>query len=177
MEKELRQYDIHFVGLKTGEHDFDYHIDDKFFKLFETSLFEKGMCDVHLKLDKQTAHFELDFSIEGNVEVDCDRCTAMLNYPIFNKVKLYIKFDDQRNTGEENENDEVIYIARADSSFNVAQVIYEYISLSVPMVKNCDYLEERFKNCNQEILKKLNNSAAPEKTDDRWQGLKNIKID
>ena len=177
MEKELRQYDIHFVGLKNGEHPFSYKIDEKFFQLFHESLFKKGNCDVQLKFEKETSHFVLDFNIEGKVEVECDRCTADMQYPIFNEFKLYVKFEDQRNNEDSEENDEVLYIARADSKINVAQFIYEYISLSVPMVRNCDFLEEKYKNCNQEVLKELSNSSPQDKTDERWQGLKNIKID
>jgi hypothetical protein len=45
------------------------------------------------------------------------------------------------------------------------------------MVRNCDFLEEKYKNCNQEILKELSNSSPQQKNDERWQGLKNIKID
>lgn len=177
MEKEFRQYDINFVGLKTGEHTFNYKIEQEFFKLFPESQFSKGVCGVILKFDKQAAHFVLDFNIEGNVEVECDRCTADLKYPIYTQFKLYVKFDDERNTGNEEENDEVLYIARTDSHINVVQFIYEYISLSIPMVRNCDFLEEKYKNCNQEILKKLNNAAEANKIDERWQSLKNIKID
>lgn len=177
MEKELRQYDIHFVGLSAGQHSFSYKIDEIFFQLFPESLFNKGGCDVQLLFEKETSHFVLDFKIEGNVDVECDRCTAEMKYPIFSDFKLYVKFEDQRNNDDAEENDEVLYISRSDSAINVAQYIYEYISLSVPMVRNCEFLEEKYKNCNQEVLKKLSNSSQPEKTDERWQGLKNIKID
>ena len=177
MEKELRKYDIHFVGLKLGEHEFNYKIDDNFFQLFNETQFNKGNCDVRLKFDKETAHFVLDFSIEGNVQVECDRCTVDMSYPIIANFKLYVKFDDERNTGDEEENDEVLYISRADSAINVSQFIYEYISLSIPLVRNCDFLEDQYKNCNQAVLKKLNDSIQPEAIDNRWQGLKNIKID
>ena len=105
MEKELRQYDIHFVGLKPGEHLFSYKIDEKFFQLFHESLFSKGICDVQLKFEKETSHFVLDFNLEGNVEVECDRCTADMQYPIFNEFKLYVKFEDERNNDDSEEND------------------------------------------------------------------------
>ncbi|MCY7411323.1 MAG: hypothetical protein LH473_13705, partial [Chitinophagales bacterium] len=38
----LRQYDIVFVGLKIGVHDFSYTIDDKFFELFSDSLVKEA---------------------------------------------------------------------------------------------------------------------------------------
>ncbi|MEY4875289.1 MAG: hypothetical protein RL708_438 [Bacteroidota bacterium] len=176
MEKELRLYDIHYVGLTTGEHVFNYEITDSFFKLIEESPLQKGDCNVKLVFEKEATHFVLSFSVEGNVEVECDRCTADIKYPIYNNFKLYIKFDDQRDTGTSEDDDEMIYIPRSDSTINVAQFIYEYISLSIPMVRNCDFLEEKYKNCNQEILKKLKNESTEHETDARWEKLKNIKL-
>jgi uncharacterized protein len=174
VEKEIRQYDIHFLGLKVGEHQFKYKIDENFFNLFPESIFKNGNCDVSLLFDKQHAHFVLDFKLKGSVDAECHRCTADLKYPIFNENKLYVKFEDERQPDNE-ETDEVMYISRTESTINVAQLIYEYINLSLPMVINCDFLEEQFKNCNQEVLKKLN-EASQEATDDRWQQLKKISF-
>jgi uncharacterized metal-binding protein YceD (DUF177 family) len=176
VEKELRLYDIHFVGLTAGEHVFNYEIGDAFFKIIEESPLQKGDCNVKLIFEKEATHFVLSFTIEGNVDVECDRCTADIKYPVYNNFKLYIKFDDQRDTGTSEDDDEMIYIPRSDSTINVAQFIYEYISLSIPMVRNCDFLEEKYKNCNQEILKKLNQASSDEVTDARWEKLKNIKL-
>jgi uncharacterized metal-binding protein YceD (DUF177 family) len=175
VEKEMRQYDIHFVGLGAGEHIFEYKIEDSFWGLFPESQIQKGKCAVVLTFDKEASHFVLNFNIQGNIIVDCDRCTAEINYPVFNNFTLYVKFDDERNTGTSEDNDEVIYISRGESAINVAQYIYEYISLSIPMVRNCDFLEEQFKNCNQEVLKKLNNEEQNNNIDDRWAALKKLK--
>ncbi len=179
MEKALRIYDINFAGLSVGEHVYSYAIGDDFFELFQESPITKGNGKVQLLFDKQTGHFELSFRLEGHVEIECDRCTANINYPIFNNFKLYIKFHGEDEVTEDT--DEVIYIPRTDASINVAQYIYEYIILSVPMVKNCDYLEEQYKNCNQEVLKLLNREPEAENKpiadDDRWSALKNIKFD
>jgi uncharacterized metal-binding protein YceD (DUF177 family) len=50
------------------------------------------------------------------------------------------------------------------------------------MVKNCDYLEERYKNCNKEVLKRLQiedqeeeGSADDAIIDERWAALKKLK--
>jgi uncharacterized metal-binding protein YceD (DUF177 family) len=178
VEKELRIYDIHFVGLKAGEHVFNYEINDSFFKLIEESPLKKGNCNVQLVFEKEATHFVLTFNIEGKIDVECDRCTADINYPLFNTSKLYIKFDDERDTGTSEDDDEIIYISRSESTINVMQYIYEFISLSIPMIRNCDFLEEKYKNCNQEILKKLNNNTIEpsDTTDARWEKLKNINL-
>lgn len=136
---------------------------------------------MQLLFEKQTSHMELSFTLDGHVEIECDRCTADMQYPIHNQFQLLVKFEG----GEPDANadtDEVIFIPRSDSSINVAQYIYEYIHLSVPMVKNCDYLEERYKNCNQEVLKRLQGDEQEEEAseddsiiDERWAALKKLK--
>jgi uncharacterized protein len=179
MEKAIRQYDIHFVGLKTGLHNFSFEVSNTFFRIFENEIVKNGQLEIELQFDKQISHFVLQFSISGWVEADCDRCTNSLQYPIKNSFTMYVKFEDER-VNDEVENDEVLYISRTESTLNIAQLLYEYIILSLPIVKNCDFLEARFKNCNQEILDKLNETPGltnDEGVDERWQGLKNIKLD
>lgn len=177
MDKIYRQYDIHFVGLLLGQHNFQFEADEKFFALFPESPVKTGDVKVELQFDKQTAHFELKFNLQGHVQVECDRCTATINYPVINTFTLYVKFEDE-NISIENEPEDLIYISRTESTLNVAQYIYEFIIISLPIVKNCDFLEEKYKNCNQEILKKLNesNSAANSNAENIWAGLKNIKL-
>ncbi|MEJ7680103.1 MAG: hypothetical protein WKG06_20035 [Segetibacter sp.] len=42
-----REYEIAFVGLKPGEHNFSYEITDKFFEPFQQQDFKKlqGSCE------------------------------------------------------------------------------------------------------------------------------------
>jgi uncharacterized protein len=181
VEKAMRPYDIHFVGLSQGPNTFRYQIDDAFFALFPDTQAKKGSCHVQLLFDKQTSHMELNFTLDGHVEIECDRCTADMHYPIHNQFQLFIKFEGGEPDANE-DTDEVIFISRSESSINVAQYIYEYIHLSVPMVKNCDYLEERYKNCNKEVLKRLQiedqeeeGSADDAIIDERWAALKKLK--
>ncbi len=181
MEKALRQYDIHFVGLKAGEHTFNYSISSDFFKLFEQPDFTQCSIDVQLIFEKQTSHFVLDFKLDGHISVDCDRCTANINYPVFSHYQLFVKFSDDRVPDSEVDTDEVLYIERSEHTLNIAQFIYEYVMLSMPMVKNCDFLEEKYKNCDKEILNKINASADntskdDDKTGGQWDQLKKLKI-
>ena len=34
-KRDLKAYDIHFAGLKDGEHLFEYQVDNHFFELFD----------------------------------------------------------------------------------------------------------------------------------------------
>ena len=56
--KALKAYTIQFVGLKVGEHSFDYHIDQTFFNNFEYEEFNEADVKVDLKLIKKTTLLE-----------------------------------------------------------------------------------------------------------------------
>ncbi len=69
-----REYEITFVGLKAGEHEFSYEITDKFFEPFQPQDFTDCKAIVKLKLDKKNGFMLLKFDIDGQVDVVCDRC-------------------------------------------------------------------------------------------------------
>ncbi len=48
-----RNFDIAFVGLKPGIHEFEYAIDDKFFVDYQEQDFRNCIAQVKLTLDKK----------------------------------------------------------------------------------------------------------------------------
>ena len=75
-----REFEIAFVGLKPGIHEFDYTIDDKFFEAFQEQDFRNCKAKVKLELDKKAGFMLLKFELGGQLEVTCDRCNN--NLPI-----------------------------------------------------------------------------------------------
>jgi hypothetical protein len=50
-----REYEIAFVGLKPGIHEYSYEIIDKFFEPFQQQDFRNCKANVKLQLDKKAA--------------------------------------------------------------------------------------------------------------------------
>ncbi len=174
----LRQYQIAFVGLKAGVHEFSYEIDEWFFKLFDDSLVKKGRLKVHLSFDKGISFFLLNFHISGWVQLMCDRCAADLSLPIESEYPIVVKFDEHSEEEKDDSMADVVYINRSDSHLDVSQLIYEFINLSIPLNHvTCDYLRGE-KPCNTDILNRL--SLSPENSpmvkDPRWDNLSKIKF-
>ena len=177
--KGLREFEIPYVGLRVGVHKFDYDIDAKFFQHFEESLISD--CKVHVKLEfeKKETFFALTFFIDGIVKTECDRCLEPFDKNIFGDFTCYIKFsEDPSNMGDE---DEVIFISRDENIIDVAQLVYEYINLCLPIQKlGCEKPGEE-PQCNKEVLKyilKSEKEAGAKKEgeeDPRWAALKNLK--
>jgi uncharacterized metal-binding protein YceD (DUF177 family) len=113
----------------TGSSQAAYQLGDDFFKLFEGSLLETGNLNVDVKLDKTSRHIQLSFSIQGEVELSCDRTLELFNYPISIEQIVHFKIGD-----ENKELDIDLYmIDRQASSIQIAQHIYDFVNLAVPM--------------------------------------------
>lgn len=174
----LRQYLIAFVGLKTGVHNFNFTADDKFFALFDDSLLKKGYIDIHLKFDKRPSFFLLNFSLAGTVRLPCDRCSAEVDFQVNADYPIVVKFDRHSDQEQDDSMADVVYINRNDSHLDVAQLIYEFIHLSIPLNHvTCDNLKGE-RPCNEEVLKKLRQPAVKPLTsrDPRWDNLSKIKF-
>src|SRR5690242_10080413 len=85
------QYDIAFVGLKNGVHEFCYDIDDQFFSAYGQPDFTDSRLQVRLQLDKKSTFFLLKFEVTGTVSVNCDRCGDPFRMNIWDEFPLVVK--------------------------------------------------------------------------------------
>jgi len=54
--KEMKEYTIPFVGLKIGQHKYDFNLDKKFFEHFEYDEFHQADIKLEVILDKKTKY-------------------------------------------------------------------------------------------------------------------------
>src|SRR5687768_12109766 len=101
---QRREYEIAFVGLKPGEHEYNYEITDKFFEPFQQQDFTDCQAKVKLKLDKKTGFLMLKFDIDGKTNVICDRCGNTLPLQLWEEFNIIVKMVD--NPVEMNEKDD-----------------------------------------------------------------------
>lgn len=170
------QYQIPFVGLKHGLHRFTFEVNDEFFANFEGSTITGSNIKVDIDFDKKNDFFILTFYISGSINADCDRCALVYNQELLDEFSIYVKFDE-RNLDVESEDEDVIFISRADTHIDVAQLIYDFVNLSVPMQLICAKNRNTTESCNPELTKflKTENETQEEEIDQRWSALKNLK--
>jgi uncharacterized metal-binding protein YceD (DUF177 family) len=174
-----REYEIAFVGLKPGIHEYAYEIRDKFFEAFQQQDFVNCKANVKLTLDKKTGFMLLKFEIGGSLEVTCDRCNNPLPLELWDEFNITVKMvEEEPELMNEQEGDpDVYYISRNESHMDVANWIYEFINLAIPMQKACSYEKMDGPHCNPaalDVLKKLENTD--EKTANPiWKGLEKFK--
>lgn len=174
-----RTFDIAFVGLKLGPHEYTYTIEDEFFTHFQGQEFKNCKAEVKLTLDKHSSFMMLKFEIGGSLEVGCDRCGNQLPLPLWDEFNIVVKLtDNPEDMNSEEEDPDVYYISKGDSHINIADWIYEFVILSIPIQKMCTIEEMGGPHCNQEVLKLLENMQTGENEtplNDLWSGLKQFK--
>ena len=95
--KPLKAFDIQFVGLKLGSHQYEYKIEKTFFELFEFEEYNSVDVKIKLQLEKKTTLLELQFLAEGFVNVNCDVTNEPYNQAIQSEFSLVVKFGHEYN--------------------------------------------------------------------------------
>ena len=182
--KALKPFDIAFVGLSNGKHEFTFDLNNDFFNCFENSEISLAELKGKLILHKKSNMLDLEFYIHGNAEVECDRCMDHFWCPVNIHRILYIKFGDRHDE----QSDEVIIIPSTESHIDVAQYFYEFTILGLPAKKTHPQLASGEEGCNAETLKQLEKyltdsknrnkkgENADQPTDSRWDALKGLKF-
>ena len=174
MKKSSNPYIIPFVGLKDGEHRFDYVIEDAFFKDREYSEVKEARIVTQVILTKATHLLVFDIKMDGTINVPCDRCGDSFDFPVWGERKLIVsltsdKFED---------GDDIVSLSLEASEIDISQNLYEYITLLLPTRRIHPAKEDGTSGCNENVLKILNKFSEKEeeqKTDPRWDALKKIK--
>ena len=89
-----RTFEIPFVGLTAGEHEFEYRIEDQFFLDFGPQDFSNCQTKVKLHLDKHSGFMQLHFDIDGTIDTLCDRCGNPLSVQLWDEFNLIVKLVD-----------------------------------------------------------------------------------
>jgi uncharacterized protein len=168
----VKGFSVNIVGLSFKAHTFEFKLDDSFFGQYGNEIVSSGHLDAVVVLDKHETFIEADFSIKGNVTLTCDRSLDTFEEPVDIHKKVMFKYGE--TPGEMS--DEIVIIARDETSLELGQLIYEFIVVSVPIKK----LHPRFRTEEAEIEGegKIVYRASTENepgADPRWDALKKLK--
>jgi len=158
-----REFEIAFVGLKPGIHEFTYEVEDHFFAEVESRDFSNCTAVVKLQLDKKSGFMLLKFEVGGKSDVDCDRCGNRLTMDLWDEFNMLVKMvENPEEMNEREEDPDVFYISKTESHLRLNDWIYEFVSLSIPLQKSCSAEEMGGPKCNLEVLAKLNDMKVTE---------------
>lgn len=170
----MKEYIIPFVGLSIGSHRFDYQIKGEFFEFFEYEEFNNADLKVVLDFNKRSNHFDLNFSFEGIVNVNCDVTNEAFDLNLNGNIRLLVKEGEEFN----DDNPEILILPHGEYELNVAQYIYEMIILSQPIKRVHPGIEDGTLDSDiyerLEELRPKGSFEEEEQADPRWDKLKDL---
>ena len=172
----LKQFDINILSLSDGNYHYDFDIDNTFFEALEESLIEKGNLKAEVELVRSERMIIAHLTINGKVELVCDRSLDEFDHPIEIKNTIYFKFAEQY----EEISEEVIHIPFNQEKLNLAQIIYELIGITIPFKKlhpKFDLSEDEESEDEGFLVYEDENeeNESNNEIDPRWAALKNLK--
>lgn len=173
--KHNREFEIAWLGLKEGEHVYDFNIGDAFMQAHGAPEELKNWAAVVLlRFVKHPSFFQLHFDVSGSVVVPCDRCGDDFQLVLWDEFELVVKLSgDEDKLAETQDEADVVFIPRSETVVDISDWLYEFVMLSVPLHKL-----HPDNACNPKALQLLNELSVHEEVSENsiWNGLKNIKI-
>lgn len=128
MKKSNRAFIIQFAGLKIGKHDYEFDLDQSFFESIENTLIENGSVQVALNFEKKETMMVANYSFNGFVHQNCDRCNDPIELAVSGENRIVFKF------GNELSDDEDLIILDPDAyEIDITAQLYEIISVALPI--------------------------------------------
>jgi uncharacterized metal-binding protein YceD (DUF177 family) len=168
-----RDFSVNILGLGKGVHQFEFQLEEDFFKKYGQEVVNKGKFAGQVTLDKKETFIEADFKIEGNAFLTCDRSLDDFDFPVAISKKIVFKYGDE----PKEVSDEIIIITHDQQKLDVGQLMYEFIALEIPIKK----LHPRFEHETDDetegriIYTSATGEPDEEVIDPRWEKLKKLK--
>lgn len=169
---------IQFSGLKSGVYHYDFTLDNSFFSEYKNEKILDANIVFDVKLEKKERMMMFYFTYSGEVTTTCDRCLGEMRLPVEGEQSLCVKFSDT----EQSDDEDVIILPESEYKIDLAQWMYEYVAVAIPI--QCVHPDDAEGNstCDPEMTKYLSEEAKGEATqtdeddiDPRWEALKNLK--
>tara|TARA_B100000902_G_scaffold348172_1_gene355949 strand:- start:218 stop:739 length:522 start_codon:yes stop_codon:yes gene_type:complete len=167
------QFLLKFVGLKDGDHKFEYKLDNNFFITHGYLDFNSCNINVKVQLIKKVTVLELNIIGDGITNINCTLSNESFDYIINSKMKVLVKFGEKYDDS----NDELIILPHGSHTIELDQLLYEMIVLSMPIRNVHPGIEDG--SLKSDILNRLKdfdiNKEKSSNFDPRWEKLKQLK--
>ena len=169
----LSKYKISFAGLKEGQHNFSFDIDNHFFLIYDYKEFNSCTIKIDVEFTKKSNLLELIIKSNGTINLNCYVSNESFDFNHSSESKLVVKFGQKLN----NEDHELLIVPNGTYEINISQQLYEMIVLSLPLKVVHPGISEG--TLNSKVLDKLKdfdiNNTNPKGSDPRWDKLKELK--
>lgn len=164
----LKDHTIEFTGLKDGQHEFRFVLEQPFFNASAEEEWQGGRVEMDVKLEKSTTLLVVDMTAKGTVKVHCDRCDGPLDQPVEGEQRQIFSLTG----GEPSDDDELVTLDDRAHSINLTHYFYECLRLALP-IRHVHAPGQ----CDPEVEKVLSELIVEQEPspDPRWEVLKDIQ--
>lgn len=175
VNREFSAFDINIHGLETKTYEYNFEGDDSFFSVFEQEIIEGGSFKARVILEKTSTLIRLNFEIDARLKLLCDRSLEVFEEDFkINEIHIY-KFGHKT----EEVSDEMDMIPFGTPKINVAELIFDFVLLQVPIKKLHPRFRDEAAGDEDGVMIYQDQEAEKEKesteTDPRWAALLNLK--
>lgn len=167
MYQQQKMYKIPVQRLSEGTHVIQLELQKEF---IEQQNIEE-MLDMQIRVDvnftKRIQLHTLEISIDGWVQVPCDRCLEPVQISLSNTLTFVVK--QSVSEDELSDAEDVILYSHDQPELDISHVLYEIVLLSMPLKKVHDDTM-----CNADITSYISKQTKEQTIDPRWESLKNI---
>ena len=176
MSFDLNYFNLTFVKLPNGEHQFTYEVDDAFFEYFGNQEISGGSVTFLASITKSDSMLVIDLKGKGSLLSTCDRCLNSVKFNVMPNFKViaHMNSSEVETVSNDDIDLQLIYLRSSDFELNLASSIYESFLPCIPMVKSCETLEN--KECDDSVTRIINQNGdnLDESVDPRWEKLKQL---
>ena len=127
----LNTFKIDIFRLENKQYLHEFEGNNDFFEVLDQELIQKGNFKAIVVLNKNETMIQMMYKITGSVELTCDRSLDLFDFPVDITQKMILKFSDHN----EEITEELVLIDRNTQYINVAQDIFDFIGLQIPIKK------------------------------------------
>lgn len=159
-------YTIYLKSLPQGSSSEDFTLDDSFFASRPTFDIPHGQVLCRVEVDRVGEVFYITFSLQGTIETHCDRCLSTLTMQIDAQQQIVVK----QGAAYEELSDEEIVVPHENPSLDCADLLFEYVVLSLPISRTHPDGE-----CSEVMQSLLQEHTPDHQRDARWAQLQGLR--
>jgi uncharacterized metal-binding protein YceD (DUF177 family) len=152
----------------------EIEVNNLFFEKHKNEDIQGCNINILLTVERKETMVSFDFDIEGSLISSCDLCLEKLTMPIATHEILILKTTGK---AKESNSENIVFVGEKEYSYNIEQIVYEYIVTLIPIRKV--HQETGDETCNPEMLKlieQIKKTSSPQH-DERWDVLRNLELE
>ena len=126
---KLATFRIALRGVKQGTDNYEFLLDDDFFRAMESIDILGGAVKVSLAVRRANEANYFAIHCQGTIQIVCDRCLESMDYAVEADYDLAVKYGDEYDDS----NDGVLIVPEGDNDLDVAPIVYDTVALSIPL--------------------------------------------